>query len=44
MLTDVGFVKFSGTGVLTRAGKAFTDVWSGKIGNRFWDVLFDSLF
>ena len=21
-----------------------TDVWSGKIGNRFWDVLFDSLF
>jgi len=37
-------VKLSGTGVLTRAGKALTDVWSGRIGNRFWDVLFDSLF
>jgi len=39
-----GFVKLSGTGVLTRAGKALTDVWSRRIGNRFWDVLFDSLF
>jgi len=37
-------VKLSGTGVLTRAGKALTDVWSRRIGNRFWDVLFDSLF
>jgi len=44
MLTDGGFVKVSETGVLTRAGKALTDVWSGRIGNRFWDVLFDSLF
>jgi len=44
MLTDDGFVKLPGTGVLTRAGKALTDVWSGRIGNRFWDVLFDSLF
>jgi len=34
MLTDGGFVKFSGTGVLTRAGKALMDVWSGRIGNR----------
>ena len=33
-----------GAGVLIRAGKALTDVWSGRIGNRFWDVLFDSLF
>ena len=32
-----------GAGALTRAGKALTDVWSGRIGNRFWDVLFDSL-
>jgi len=40
MLTDGGFVKLSGTGVLTRAGKALTDVWSGRIGTRFWDVLF----
>ena len=31
------------TGVLTRAGKALTHVWSGRNGNRFWDVLFDSL-
>jgi len=44
MLTDGGFVKLSATGVLTRAVKALTDVWSGRIGNRFWDVLFDSLF
>ena len=44
MLTDGGFVKLSATGVLTRAGKALADVWSGRIGNRFWDVLFDSLF
>ena len=36
-------MKLSGTGVLTRAGKALTDGWSGRIGNRFWDVLFDSL-
>ena len=44
MLTDGGIVKLSGTGVLTRAGKPLTDVWRGRIGNRFWDVLFDSLF
>ena len=44
MLTDGGFMKLSGTGALTRAGKALTDVWSRRIGNRFWDVLFDSLF
>ena len=44
MLTDGGFVKLSATGVLTRARKALTDVWSRRIGNRFWDVLFDSLF
>jgi len=44
MLSYGGFVQLSGTGVLTRAGKALTDVWSGRIGNRFWDVLFDSLF
>ena len=37
-------IRLSGTGVLTRAGKALTDVWSRRIGNRFWDVLFDSLF
>jgi len=36
MLTDGGLVKLSGTGVLTRTGKALTDVWSGRIGNRFW--------
>ena len=44
MLTNGGFVKLSATGVLTRAGKAVTDVWSGRIGNRFCDVLYDSLF
>jgi len=44
MFTDGGFVKLSGTGVLTRAGKALMDVRSGRIGNRFWDVLFDLLF
>ena len=44
MLIDDGFVKLSGTGGLTRAGKALTDEWSGRIGNRFWDVLFDSFF
>ena len=27
-----------------QGGKALTDVWSGRIGNRFWDVLFDSPF
>ena len=43
-LTNGGFVKLSGTGVLTRAGKGLTDVWSGRIANRFWDVLFDSVF
>ena len=43
MLTDGGFVKLSGTGGLTRAGKALTDVLNWRIGNRFWDVLFDSL-
>ena len=37
-------IRLSGTGVLTRAGKALTDVWSRRIGNRFWDVLFNSLF
>ena len=37
-------IRLSATGVLTRAGKALTDVWSRRIGNRFWDVLFDSLF
>ena len=37
-------MKLSGTGVLTRAVKALTDVWSRRIGNRFWDVLFHSLF
>ena len=35
MLTDGGFVKLLGTGVLTRAGKALTDVWSRRIGKRF---------
>ena len=44
MMTDGGFVKLSGTGGLTRAGKALTDVWGRRIGNRFWDVLFNSLF
>ena len=44
MLTDGRFVKLSATGVLTRAGKALTDVWSRRVGNRFWDVLFESLF
>ena len=44
MLTDGGFVKLSGTGVLTGLGRALTVVWSGRIGNRFWDVLFNSLF
>ena len=44
MLTDGGFVKLSGTSGLTRAGKALTDVWGRRIGNRFWDVLFNSLF
>jgi len=44
MLTDGGFVKLSATDVLTRVGKALTDVWSGRVGNRFWDVLFNSLF
>ena len=43
MLTDGGFVKLSGTGGLTRAAKALTDVWGRRIGNRFWDVLFNSL-
>ena len=28
----------------TRAGKALTDVWSERISNRLWNVLFDSLF
>ena len=37
-------MKLSGTGVLARAGQALTDVWSERIGNRFWDVLFDSFF
>ena len=32
MLTDGGFVKLSGTGGLTRAGKASTDVWGRRIG------------
>ena len=44
MLIDDGFVKLSGTGGLTRAGKALTDEWSGRIGNRFWYALFDSVF
>jgi len=35
MLTDGGFVKLLVTGVLTRAGKALTDVWSRRIGKRF---------
>jgi len=42
MLTDGGFVKVSGTGVLTRAGKALKDVWSGRISNRLWNVLSES--
>ena len=37
-------MKLSGSGGLARAGKALTVVWSGRIGNRFWDVLFNSLF
>jgi len=37
-------VKLSAIGVLTRAGKALTDMRTGRIGNRFRDVLFDSLF
>jgi len=37
-------VKLRGTGDLTGAGKALTDVWSGRIGNRLWNVLFNSLF
>jgi len=44
MLTDGGFVELLGTLDLLRVVKALTDVWSGSIGNRFWDVLFDSLF
>ena len=36
-------MKLSGTGGLTRAGKALTDVWGRRIGNRFWDVLFKSI-
>ena len=44
MLTTGGFMKLSGTGVLTRAGKAFKGVWSGRIGNRLWNLLFDSLY
>ena len=26
-----------------QGGEGLKDVWSGRIGNRFWDVLFDSL-
>ena len=37
-------MKLSGTGGLTRAGKALMDVWGRTISNRFWDVLFNSLF
>jgi len=44
MLIDGGFVKLWGTGDLARAGKALADVWGRRIGNRFWDVLFNSLF
>jgi len=33
-----------GIGGLTGVGKTLTDVWSGTIGNRLWNVLFDSLF
>ena len=28
-----------GTGGLTRAGKALTDVWGRRLGNRFLDVV-----
>ena len=41
MLTDGGFVKLSATGVLTRAVKALTDVWSGRIGNRVGGLAID---
>ena len=33
-----------GIGGLTGVGKTLTDVWNGTIGNRLWNVLFDSLF
>jgi len=39
MLTDGGFVRLSGTCVLTRAGKAFTDVWSVHVIYRFQAVV-----
>ena len=36
--------KVVGSGSLTGAGKALMDVWSGRIGKRLWNVLFNSLF
>ena len=36
--------EIGGIGGLTGAGKGLKDVWSGRIGNRLWNVLFDSLF